>query len=110
MEDRAMIESTLNPVHEALIYGLERAKKGAVSLSFTFDPAYPGVVAPRSIGGDLTIITLEHQYRNIEISPDDSEFSVDLNFQGVPFRITVPTPAVCEFYDHQGGFRASLLN
>jgi hypothetical protein len=70
-----------------------------------FHTGHPGVVMPRSLrdlyAEEMTII-LQHQFWNLEVSPDF--FSVDLSFSARRQRLCIPFAALTMFADPSAEF------
>ncbi len=103
---RAMMEDALRGViRRALIHAAEHGLVGDHHFFVGFHTDRPGVVLPESLRrqypGEMTIV-LQYQFRDLVV--DDDTFSVTLNFNAVPKRLTVPFSAVTSFADPSASF------
>ena len=85
-------------VKEALIYAQYNGLGDDAGFFITFKTRAPGVVLPdflRIRYPDTMTIVLQYSYNNLNVS--DTEFGVQLTFDGRPFFIRVPFSALIEF-------------
>ena len=96
-------------VKEALIYAQYNGLGDDAGFFITFKPRAPGVVLPdflRMRYPDTMTIVLQYSYNNLNVS--DTEFGVQLTFDGRPFFIRVPFSALVEFKDPTTEFMLSF--
>ena len=96
-------------VKEALIYAQYNGLGDDAGFFITFKTRAPGVVLPdflRMRYPDIMTIVLQYSYNNLNVS--DSEFGVQLTFDGRPFFIRVPFSALVEFKDPSTEFMLSF--
>ena len=87
-------------VKEALIYAQYNGLGDDAGFFITFKTRAPGVVLPdflRMRYPDIMTIVLQYSFNNLNVS--DTEFGVQLTFDGRPFFIRVPFSALVEFKD-----------
>jgi len=96
-------------VKEALIYAQYNGLGDDAGFFITFRTRAPGVVLPdflRMRYPDTMTIVLQYSYNNLNVS--DTEFGVQLTFDGRPFFIRVPFSALVEFKDPTTEFMLSF--
>ncbi len=96
-------------VKEALIYAQYNGLGDDAGFFITFKTRAPGVVLPdflRMRYPDTMTIVLQYSYNNLNVS--DTEFGVQLTFDGRPFFIRVPFSALVEFKDPTTEFMLSF--
>ena len=96
-------------VKEALTHAQFNGLGDDASFFITFKTRDPGVVLPdflRMRYPDLMTIVLQYSYNNLNVS--DTEFGVQLTFDGRPFFIRVPFSALIEFKDPTVDFMLSF--
>lgn len=96
-------------VKEALIYAQYNGLGDDAGFFITFKTRAPGVVLPdflRIRYPDTMTIVLQYSYNNLNVS--DTEFGVQLTFDGRPFFIRVPFSALVEFKDPTAEFMLSF--
>jgi len=96
-------------VKEALIYAQYNGLGDDAGFFITFKTRAPGVVLPdflRIRYPDTMTIVLQYSYNNLNVS--DTEFGVQLTFDGRPFFIRVPFSALVEFKDPTTEFMLSF--
>ena len=96
-------------VKEALIYAQYNGLGDDAGFFITFRTRAPGVVLPdflRIRYPDTMTIVLQYSYNNLNVS--DTEFGVQLTFDGRPFFIRVPFSALVEFKDPSTEFMLSF--
>lgn len=96
-------------VKEALIYAQYNGLGDDAGFFITFKTRAPGVVLPdflRMRYPDIMTIVLQYSYNNLNVS--DTEFGVQLTFDGRPFFIRVPFAALVEFKDPSTEFMLSF--
>ena len=96
-------------VKEALIYAQYNGLGDNAGFFITFKTRAPGVVLPdflRIRYPDTMTIVLQYSYNNLNVS--DTEFGVQLTFDGRPFFIRVPFSALVEFKDPTTEFMLSF--
>ena len=96
-------------VKEALIYAQYNGLGDDAGFFITFKTRAPGVVLPdflRIRYPDTMTIVLQYSYNNLNVS--DTEFGVQLTFDGRPFFIRVPFAALVEFKDPSTEFMLSF--
>ena len=96
-------------VKEALIYAQVNGLGDGTHFFITFKTRDPGVVLPdflRMRYPDVMTIVLQYSYNNLNVS--DTEFGVQLTFDGRPFFIRVPFSALVEFKDPSTEFMLSF--
>lgn len=87
-------------VKEALMYAQINGLGDGTHFFLTFKTRDSGVVIPDFLKmryPDLMTIVLQYSYTNLHVS--DTEFGVQLTFDGRPFFIRVPFSALVEFKD-----------
>ena len=98
--DRMMERAVRGVVREALAIAASRGLPGAHHFYVTFRTQAPGVAIPDHLVArypDEMTVVLEHQFWDLEVAEDG--FSVTLNFQNKPARLTVPFTAITTFAD-----------
>jgi uncharacterized protein len=98
--DRMMERAVRGVVREALAVAASRGLPGAHHFYVTFRTQAPGVAIPDHLVArfpDEMTVVLEHQFWDLEVAEDG--FSVTLNFQNKPARLTVPFTAITTFAD-----------
>ena len=96
-------------VKEALIFAQYNGLGDDAGFFITFRTRAPGVVLPdflRMRYPDTMTIVLQYSYNNLNVS--DTEFGVQLTFDGRPFFIRVPFSALVEFKDPTTEFMLSF--
>ncbi len=96
-------------VKEALIYAQFNGLGDDAGFFITFKTRAPGVVLPEFLKiryPDTMTIVLQYSYNNLNVS--DTEFGVQLTFDGRPFFIRVPFSALVEFKDPSTEFMLSF--
>lgn len=96
-------------VKEALIYAQYNGLGDNAGFFISFKTRAPGVVLPdflRIRYPDTMTIVLQYSYNNLNVS--DTEFGVQLTFDGRPFFIRVPFSALVEFKDPTSEFMLSF--
>ena len=96
-------------VKEALVYAQYNGLGDDAGFFITFKTRAPGVVLPdflRIRYPDIMTIVLQYSYNNLNVS--DTEFGVQLTFDGRPFFIRVPFSALVEFKDPTTEFMLSF--
>jgi len=96
-------------VKEALVYAQYNGLGDDAGFFITFKTRAPGVVLPdflRIRYPDTMTIVLQYSYNNLNVS--DTEFGVQLTFDGRPFFIRVPFSALVEFKDPTTEFMLSF--
>ena len=96
-------------VKEALIFAQYNGLGDDAGFFITFRTRAPGVVLPdflRMRYPDTMTIVLQYSYNNLNVS--DTEFGVQLTFDGRPFFIRVPFSALVEFKDPSTEFMLSF--
>ena len=96
-------------VKEALIYAQYNGLGDDAGFFISFKTRAPGVVLPdflRIRYPDTMTIVLQYSYNNLNVS--DTEFGVQLTFDGRPFFIRVPFSALVEFKDPTSEFMLSF--
>jgi hypothetical protein len=96
-------------VKEALIYAQYNGLGDDAGFFISFKTRAPGVVLPdflRIRYPDTMTIVLQYSYNNLNVS--DTEFGVQLTFDGRPFFIRVPFSALVEFKDPTAEFMLSF--
>ena len=96
-------------VKEALVYAQYNGLGDDAGFFITFKTRAPGVVLPdflRMRYPDIMTIVLQYSYNNLNVS--DTEFGVQLTFDGRPFFIRVPFSALVEFKDPTTEFMLSF--
>ncbi len=105
-----LLDSALKSVvKEALIYAQYNGLGDDAGFFITFKTRAPGVVLPdflRMRYPDTMTIVLQYSYNNLNVS--DTEFGVQLTFDGRPFFIRVPFSALVEFKDPTTEFMLSF--
>ncbi len=105
-----MLQEVLRDVlRAALVQVAERGLLGNHHLLITFRTGEAGVDIPDFLRAqypaEMTIV-LQHQFSGLEVS--EAAFSVNLSFNKVPARLTVPLAAVTRFADPPANFGLQL--
>jgi hypothetical protein len=96
-------------VKDALIHAQFNGLGDGAHFFITFKTRDPGVVLPdflRKRYPDIMTIVLQYSYNNLNVS--DTEFGVQLTFDGRPFFIRIPFSSLVEFKDPDGDFILSF--
>jgi hypothetical protein len=98
---KAMVEASLRDVvRQAMTQAAEHGLPGAHHFYITFRTDYPGVELPDYLKSryptEMTIV-LQHQFHYLEV--DERGFSVTLEFDKVPERLSIPFLALTMFQD-----------
>lgn len=107
---KSLLDNALKSVvKDALIYAQFNGLGDGTHFYITFRTRSPGVILPDFLTlryPDMMTIVLQHSYNNLNIS--DTEFGVQLTFDGRPFFIRVPFSALVEFKDPSADFMLSF--
>ena len=106
LDYRQMMEDALRGViRRAMQHAADHGLPGDHHFFVGFHTDRPGVVLPGSLRrkypGEMTII-LQYQFQDLQV--DEEGFSVTLQFDAVPKRLTVPFSAVTSFADPSASF------
>ncbi|MDX5361344.1 MAG: ClpXP protease specificity-enhancing factor SspB [Alphaproteobacteria bacterium] len=98
--DRMVQDAMLGVVRQSLKEIAEQGLPGEHHFYITFATGVPGVDMPPNLRErfpeELTIV-LQHEFWDLEVG--ENAFSVTLNFNATPARLTVPFTSIMHFYD-----------
>ncbi|MCP1334976.1 SspB family protein [Futiania mangrovi] len=98
--DRMVQDAMLGVVRHALREVAEDGLPGEHHFYITYATGVPGVDMPAHLRerfpDELTIV-LQHEFWDLEVG--ENAFSVTLNFNSVPARLTIPFSSIMHFYD-----------
>ena len=107
--DKLVEKALRNVIFYALKLVEDQGLPGENHFYITFSTVFPGVKISKNLltqYPEAMTIVIQNQFKNLKVSYND--FSVELNFGGMPQNITIPFEAITYFADPSAKFGLSF--